>query len=98
MPSTYEYEDDGDESSDRAGAETRQGIRVCVEIDPPKGLNPTKALDGARLLKEAGVDAINVADSPMARVRMSALTMSLPDPGRRSGSRRSSISRPATAR
>ncbi|HEY7030169.1 MAG TPA: bifunctional homocysteine S-methyltransferase/methylenetetrahydrofolate reductase [Thermomicrobiales bacterium] len=48
---------------------------VSVEIDPPKGLNPAKALDGARLLKAAGVDAINVADSPMARVRMSALTM-----------------------
>ncbi|MDQ3779087.1 MAG: bifunctional homocysteine S-methyltransferase/methylenetetrahydrofolate reductase, partial [Chloroflexota bacterium] len=48
---------------------------VSVEIDPPKGLNPAKALAGARLLKEAGVDAINVADSPMARVRMSALTM-----------------------
>ena len=47
----------------------------CVEIDPPKGFNPQKALDGARLLKDAGVDAINVADSPMARVRMSALTL-----------------------
>lgn len=48
---------------------------TCVEIDPPKGLNPTKAIDGARMLKEAGVDAINVADSPMARVRMSAMTL-----------------------
>jgi methionine synthase / methylenetetrahydrofolate reductase(NADPH) len=48
---------------------------VSVEIDPPKGLNPTKALDGARLLQAAGVDLINVADSPMARVRMSALTL-----------------------
>jgi homocysteine S-methyltransferase len=48
---------------------------VSVEIDPPKGLNPAKAIEGARLLKEAGVDSINVADSPMARVRMSALTM-----------------------
>ncbi|MBA2248230.1 MAG: homocysteine S-methyltransferase family protein, partial [Chloroflexia bacterium] len=47
----------------------------CVEVDPPKGLNPQKALDGARLLKAAGVDAINVADSPMARVRMSAMTL-----------------------
>jgi len=47
----------------------------CVEIDPPKGLNPQKAIDGARMLKEAGVDAINVADSPMARVRMSAMTL-----------------------
>jgi homocysteine S-methyltransferase len=32
-------------------------------------------LAGARLLKEAGVDAVNVADSPMARVRMSALAL-----------------------
>ena len=48
---------------------------VSVEIDPPKGFNPAKALAGARLLKEAGVDAINVADSPMARVRMSAMTL-----------------------
>jgi methionine synthase / methylenetetrahydrofolate reductase(NADPH) len=48
---------------------------VAVEIDPPKGINPAKAIEGARLLKEAGVDAINVADSPMARVRMSALTL-----------------------
>jgi len=47
----------------------------CVEIDPPKGLNPQKAIEGARMLKEAGVDAINVADSPMARVRMSAMTL-----------------------
>jgi len=49
---------------------------VCVEIDPPKGLNPEKAIAGAQMLKEAGVDAINVADSPMARVRMSAMTLS----------------------
>jgi methionine synthase / methylenetetrahydrofolate reductase(NADPH) len=48
---------------------------VSVEIDPPKGLNPRKTLAGAHLLKGAGVDFINVADSPMARVRMSALTL-----------------------
>jgi homocysteine S-methyltransferase len=48
---------------------------VSVEIDPPKGLNPAKALAGACLLQAAGVDFINVADSPMARVRMSALTL-----------------------
>jgi homocysteine S-methyltransferase len=47
----------------------------CVEVDPPKGLNPEKALAGARMLKEAGIHAINVAESPMARVRMSAMTL-----------------------
>ena len=48
---------------------------VAVEIDPPKGHNPQKCLDGARMLKEAGVEFINVADSPMARVRMGPLAM-----------------------
>jgi homocysteine S-methyltransferase len=48
-----------------------QEFIVCVEIDPPKGHNPQKALAGARQLKAAGVDAVNIADSPMARVRMS---------------------------
>ncbi len=48
---------------------------VMVELDPPKGLNPAKILEGARQLKEAGVEFINIADSPMARVRMSCLSM-----------------------
>jgi homocysteine S-methyltransferase len=48
---------------------------VSVEVDPPKGLNPRKTLSGAELLKQAGVDFINVADSPMARVRMSAMAL-----------------------
>jgi homocysteine S-methyltransferase len=48
---------------------------VSVELDPPRGLNPAKQLAGARLMKEVGVDAVNVADSPMARVRMSALSL-----------------------
>ena len=76
LPSTYEYEENGDESPTELKRKLGKDFVICVEIDPPKGLNPTKALDGARLLKDAGVDAINVADSPMARVRMSALTMS----------------------
>src|SRR5690606_34831647 len=48
---------------------------VSVELDPPRGLNPEKMLRGAQMLKDAGVDAVNVADSPMARVRMSALAL-----------------------
>ena len=39
---------------------------VSVELDPPRGLNPRKALEGAAMLKAAGVDAINIGDSPMA--------------------------------
>jgi homocysteine S-methyltransferase len=48
---------------------------VSVELDPPKGLNPTKILEGAALLQQAGVNCINIADSPMARVRMSCIAM-----------------------
>ncbi|MBI2913367.1 MAG: methylenetetrahydrofolate reductase, partial [Chloroflexi bacterium] len=50
---------------------------VSVEVDPPHGLSPRRALQGAALLKEAGVDAINVGDSPTAKVRMSPLAMSV---------------------
>ncbi|CAA9258246.1 MAG: 5,10-methylenetetrahydrofolate reductase / Homolog of homocysteine-binding domain, partial [uncultured Chloroflexia bacterium] len=48
---------------------------VSVEIDPPKGHNPRKCIDGALMLKEVGVNFINVADSPMSRVRMGPLAM-----------------------
>ena len=45
---------------------------ISVEMDPPRGLSTHKLIAGASLLQEAGADVINVADSPMARMRMSA--------------------------
>lgn len=45
---------------------------ICVEMDPPRGLSTHKLLAGASLLHDSGADVINVADSPMARMRMSA--------------------------
>jgi methionine synthase / methylenetetrahydrofolate reductase(NADPH) len=48
---------------------------VSIELDPPKGLNPAKILDGATYLRDLGVAFINIADSPMARVRMSCLAL-----------------------
>jgi homocysteine S-methyltransferase len=50
---------------------------VSVELDPPRGLNPRKALEGAAMLKQLGADAINIGDSPMARVRMSAIALAV---------------------
>jgi Methionine synthase I (cobalamin-dependent), methyltransferase domain len=44
---------------------------TAVEMDPPRGLATQKLLAGASLLAEAGADVIDVADSPMARMRMS---------------------------
>ncbi|MBI2322909.1 MAG: bifunctional homocysteine S-methyltransferase/methylenetetrahydrofolate reductase [Chloroflexi bacterium] len=51
----------------------RRKFVVSVELDPPKGINPSKLLAGARMLRDVGVDCINIGDSPMARVRMSCL-------------------------
>jgi homocysteine S-methyltransferase len=45
---------------------------ITVEMDPPRGLSTHKLMAGASLLAEAGADVIDVADSPMARMRMSA--------------------------
>ncbi len=44
---------------------------LSVEVNPPRGLSVEKLLAGAQLLADAGADVINVADSPMARLRMS---------------------------
>ncbi len=47
----------------------------AVELSPPKGFKVSGLLRRGRALAETGVvDAINVTDSPMARVRMGALS------------------------
>jgi homocysteine S-methyltransferase len=48
---------------------------ISVEVNPPPGLSLDKAVDGARLLRDAGVDAINVADGPRASARMGNLAL-----------------------
>jgi homocysteine S-methyltransferase len=48
---------------------------ISVEIDPPRSVRIERTIDAARLLKEAGVDLVNVSDSAMARVRMGALAV-----------------------
>jgi homocysteine S-methyltransferase len=53
----------------------RSRFTVSVEIDPPRGIQTQKVLAGARLMAERGVDCINIADSPMARIRMSAMAL-----------------------
>ena len=52
-------------------------LLTSVEIVPPKGVDPEKMLAGVRLLKEAGVDAVNVPDGPRAQMRMGVLATSL---------------------
>lgn len=44
---------------------------VTVEMAPPRGSVAEKVVAAAEMLRSAGVDTINVSDSPMARMRMS---------------------------
>lgn len=48
---------------------------ITVELDPPKGLDCSKILEGCRRLKEAGADAINLAENPLARPRMGNIAL-----------------------
>lgn len=43
-----------------------------VELDPPFDQNDLKVVEGAKLLKEAKIDAITLSDSPLARARADA--------------------------
>jgi len=45
---------------------------VTVEMSPPRSYRTDKLLRSARLLRSAGTDFINVADTPAARMKMSA--------------------------
>jgi methionine synthase I (cobalamin-dependent)/5,10-methylenetetrahydrofolate reductase len=51
------------------------GFVTLVEIVPPKGIDCSKEVEGARLLAQLGVHAINVPDSPRASARMSAQSL-----------------------
>ena len=45
---------------------------TSVEVLPPKGCDADKTLDSIRLLKDKGVDGVNIPDGPRAQTRMSA--------------------------
>jgi len=50
---------------------------TLVEIVPPKGIDCINEIEGAQLLSQLGVQAINVPDSPRASARMSAQSLCL---------------------
>ena len=62
----------------RIGAMIASGqFCTLVEIVPPRGIDCSKEIEGARYLFAAGVHAINVPDSPRASARMSAGSLCL---------------------
>lgn len=46
---------------------------VTVELDPPRGYNIEKLVQGAKLLKERGVGIVDINDGSLGRIRMSVL-------------------------
>ncbi|MGH9866738.1 MAG: bifunctional homocysteine S-methyltransferase/methylenetetrahydrofolate reductase [Candidatus Polarisedimenticolia bacterium] len=50
---------------------------TSVELNPPKGIDTTKVMAGARFLKERGVDAINIPDGARASARMGPMFLAL---------------------
>jgi len=57
----------------KLGAKLAEGKFVAfVEILPPRGVDASREIAGAKLCAEQGIDAINVPDGPRASARMSA--------------------------
>lgn len=48
---------------------------IAVELDPPADINIEKYMENAHSLKKAGVDAITIADCPVARARIDSSLM-----------------------
>jgi methionine synthase I (cobalamin-dependent)/5,10-methylenetetrahydrofolate reductase len=61
----------------RWGGRIGREFAVSVELDAPRGLDPARPIEGAKLLAENGVQAVNIADGPRATARMSALSLAL---------------------
>lgn len=54
----------------------KQGQKVlAVELDPPIDTDIDFFMEGAQLLRQAGVDAITIADCPLARARVDSSLM-----------------------
>ncbi len=53
----------------------KERASVIVELDPPKKLNTKRFMEGAKVLKEAGVDAITMADNSLASPRVDNLAL-----------------------
>ncbi len=49
---------------------------TTVELDIPRGLDMSSVIEGARYLKENGIDAVNITDGARARFRMDPVAIS----------------------
>ncbi len=64
---------------EKSGLARKLGTRfvVSVEVNPPVGLDPSRAVAAAKMLKAGGIDVVNIADGARAQARMSNLAMAV---------------------
>ena len=61
----------------RLAAKLGKEFVVSVEVNPPVGLDPTRAVEAAKMLKAGGVHVVNIADGARAQARMSNIAMAV---------------------
>lgn len=62
----------------RLGAKLSAGQPItCIELTPPRGIDPNKVIESARLCAEFGIDAVNIPDGPRASARLSPLVTAM---------------------
>ena len=50
---------------------------MSVEVNPPIGLDPSRAIAAAKMLRDGGIDVVNIADGARAQARMSNLALAV---------------------
>lgn len=51
----------------------KSGMVVVAEVDPPRGIEASKEIEGAKQIVAAGAQAVTIADNPLSIMRMSNL-------------------------
>lgn len=65
------------EARSQFGASLGKKFTISVEVEPPRGLDPSKAVEGARILRDAGVDVVNIPDGPRAIARSNPIALAV---------------------
>lgn len=65
------------EERSRFGGRLDDEFCISVELDAPRGLEASAAIEGSRILAQNGIQAVNIADGPRATARMSALSLAM---------------------
>ncbi len=83
LPTVHSHEalDDDEDTSIEQPTELARRLAegrftVTVEMSPPRSYTVDKLLRSARLLRDAGADVLDIADTPAARMRMSPWAVS----------------------